>query len=232
MRIPFLSAAFVVMSVMCACNSNENKQDNDEVTTTDSLSEKTGNELSENTITILDNSPIYSFAKAKSTGFDWKSFQLTKFWKEDSMFTRPFQPEKNFFENYGAFLRYSPDSSKFIDLDSYNLEIEKNSKGQYVASAQGPDTEVSLVDLNKGQKIRLVFLGPGSMVEDARWIDNENLIIIGAEEETDKAEPTASIYTFNIPSRRFEVYQSSDSAVTENLKGYWKKERLKSVLIK
>ena len=192
---------------------------------------KSGNELQEPTIAILDNAPIFKFTKSNLPQFNWNSFQLTRFWTEDSLLTTAFEPEPGYFENYGPLLKYSPDSTKFIDLDSYNISISRNNKGERVGEPQGPDVEVSLVDLKKKQTSRLLFLGPGNNVEDATWLDNENLILVTSVDNGDTT-PNASVIKYSIPSKTYQVYETADPSIVNNLKGYWRKERLKGVIMR
>jgi hypothetical protein len=174
---------------------------------------------------------VFRFTKSNVPDFNWNTFQLTRFWKEDTMLKRPFTPAPGYFENYGPLLKYSPDSTKFIDLDSYNIAIRRNAKGERIGLPQGPDTEVNLVDVNKKESTRLIFLGPGNSIEDASWLDNENLVLVSSVDNSD-AKPNASVIKFNLPSRTYYVYETADTAVVNNLKGYWKRERLKNVIMK
>jgi hypothetical protein len=219
--------------VLSSCTGNDKQaqadDDNNIIEETDSL--KTGNELNDQTIATLDKSPIFRSARSTVSEFNWNRFQLTRFWKEDSLLTRSFEPEQGYYDNYGPLFKYSPDSTKFIDLDSYNISIRKNNKGQRIGEPQGPDTEVSLVDLKKKQVSRLIFLGPGNNIEDAAWQDNENLLLVSSVDNTDAAA-NASVIKYNLPSKTFYVYETADSSIVNHLKGYWRKERLKNIIFK
>ena len=114
--------------------------------------------LSDEAIALFSQSGFSTFAKSKSPAFDWSKFRLMNSWKEDSLYVTPFEPASNYYETYKPYLKYSPDSSMFIDLDSYNLALEKDKNGQQVAIESGPDTEVSLVNIKEKKKTRLVFL--------------------------------------------------------------------------
>jgi hypothetical protein len=223
----------IVAVIFSSCLGNDREQQAAETGVINEEREhiKTGNELQEQTIAILDNAPIFKFTKSNLPEFNWNSFQLTRFWTEDSLMTTAFEPEAGYFENYGPLLKYSPDSTKFVDLDSYNISIRRNNKGERIGQPQGPDIEVSLVDLKKKQISRLVFLGPGNNIEDASWLDNENLILVSSVDNADAA-PNASVIKYNLPSKTFYVYETADPSIVNNLKGYWRKERLKDVIMK
>ena len=215
-----------------ACNENDKQQQAVDTNPTELETEaiQTGNELNENTIAVLDNAPIFQFAKTNVPQFSWNTFQLTRFWKEDSLLIRPFDAGERFFENYGPLLKYSADSSRFIDLDSYNISIRKNNKGERVGRPQGPDTEVNLVDVKEKMSTRLIFLGPGNNIEDAYWLDNQNLVLISSVDDSEAGDHV-SLIKYNLPSQTFYVYETADSSLTNKLKGYWRKERLKNIIM-
>ena len=93
----------------------------------------------------------------------------------------------------------------------------------------GPDTEVSMVHPKTGQKTRLLFLGPGSSVEDGLWLNNNNLVLMGIQDYGDSLGRTTAVWKFNIPSQTFERYEMHDSARAKQLMGYWRNEKLKEL---
>ena len=222
---------------LASCSNNEQANNTHGITDSTSLEdsmsvEPENNQLTETSISTLNNSGIYKFAKDKSPEFEWKKFQLVRFWNlDDAAATENFTPEKSYYQAYGSFLKYAPDSLKFIDLDSYNIDIRKNKDGRLIGYEQGPDVEVSLVDLKKNQKKRLLFLGPGNSIEDATWIDNDNLLLIGTAVDSVGTGSIPTVWKYNVPDRSFWVYETSDPDIARNLKGYWKNVRLKSVSI-
>ncbi len=172
------------------------------------------------------------YVKRLSPSFDWSKFTLTTSWQEDSLLTTPFTPDKNFYTNYGRFLKYSPDSSRFIDLDSYNIDISQDVEGHWVGSESGPDTEVSLVNPRSGKKMRLIFLGPGGTVEDAFWENNQEIVLLGVQDGEADAGKLLSVWKFHLPTKTWYLYQLADPSLAAQLAGQWRKERLKNVLIK
>ncbi|HTE25639.1 hypothetical protein [Flavitalea sp.] len=188
--------------------------------------------LSDETIALFNQSGFSTFAKSKSPAFDWSKFRMMNSWKEDSLYITPFEPASNFYEIYKPYLKYSPDGSMFIDLDSYNLALEKDENGRQVAIESGPDTEVSLVNVKDKKKTRLVFLGPGSSIEDGSWIDNDNLILLGFQESGDAGNKLPVIWRYHLPTTTFYIYEMPDPAVAKQLMGQWRKERLKGLTIK
>jgi hypothetical protein len=215
--------------ILFSCNSQDQQNTAEaEETTIDSSQMRTGTELPENTISMLSNEEIYR-TDGEDEEINWNNFKLTKFWREDSPLVRTFEPTRGYYETYGPFLVYSPDSTHFIDLDSYNVQIRKTSNGKLAGNAQGPDTEVSLVDRNNKKRIRLLFFGPGGSIEDAKWIDNETLLLIGTVEGIKDGELNAGIFRYHIPTKSFQVYETADKKIITHLKGYSSRERLKQV---
>ncbi len=218
------------MMVMGACNSGADKQAEGGEQGEDSLStSKPENALPDEDLVIINETGFSKYARRSVPDLNWDKFTNTKFWQEDSSYKTVFEPGNNYFKFYGSFLKYSPDSSKFIDLDSYNISIMKNKQGQFVGSSQEPDTEISMVDIRKKEKTRLLFLGPGNSVEDAAWIDNNNLVLIGYVENENASGTNAAVWQFNLVSKKVNLYELSDTAVINKLRNYSERERLKNV---
>ena len=228
----FVSVACSLLFVSCKSDDSKEKSSQPDSTIAEStVVEKVDTVLSNETISFFNRSGFSDFAKGKSAIFDWRKFHMVNNWKEDSMLTNSFNPEKNYYEAYGRFLKYSPDSSMFVDLDSYNIDITKDQQGRWVGTEEGPDTEVSLVFPGKKEKKRLLFLGPGSSVEEAIWTDNENIALIGFE-EAGSEQKKAVVWRYHIPTSTFFQYELPDPEAASQLMGQWRKERLKGILIK
>jgi hypothetical protein len=172
-----------------------------------------------------------SYAKKQSSSFDWSRFRMEHSWVDTGMLVQSYTPDQKFYEAYGRFIKYSPDSTMFIDLDSYNVGMKKDSKGKWVGTEYGPDSEVSLVNLQTKQKIRLLFMGPDGSVEDGLWLDKDNLALIGVEDSGDSTGKVAAVWKINIPSKSYYLYTLRDSVTARRLIGYWRKERLKGVMV-
>lgn len=233
---------FYVLAVIAiaayACGSNEDKKATPPTATTETVvdpEDSTTEELldtvlSRENIDTFSTTAFSSYAKKRSSSFDWSRFKMEHNWVDDSLVVSAYKPDKEFYANYGRFLKYSPDSSMFVDLDSYNVEIRKDKKGRYIGTEMGPDTEVSLVNLKDGKRTRLLFLGPGNSIEDALWLDKENIAIMGIE-DYDSLGKAAAVWKINIPTSTFTLYELKDSTAARQLMGYWRRERLKGVVM-
>lgn len=188
--------------------------------------------LSATEVQSFTTSGFADYAKKRSPAFDWSKFKLKYSWEEDSAHTSDFKPNQQYFTNYGPFLKYSPDSTYFIDLDSYNVDIKKDSKGKFIASELGPDCEVSLINRSTGKKSRLLFMGPGGSVEDASWLSKDELILLGVQENNEGRGKQVSVWKYNLPTATFTLYELPDTTLAKQLINSWRRERLKGVVLR
>lgn len=74
---------------------------------------------------------------------------------------------------YNQFLIYNSDSTRYIDIDSYNWS--KDEKGQRLNS---PDQEINLIDLGSKSVKRIDFVGSNEWVEDAFWENDSTIVLL------------------------------------------------------
>ncbi len=88
---------------------------------------------------------------------------------------------------------YSPDSTKYLDLISYNYLREKDT-----LIPGDPDQQVVLADLRKKSKSQLMYFGPSQLAEFADWTSN-NSFMIGITSRTDSGtDLNAEIMFFHL----------------------------------
>jgi hypothetical protein len=226
----FIAILFLlVIAVSCREKADKQQANAEEAVTEDSVNtERVDTVLSAETIQFFDRSEFSNYARSKMPAFDWSKFRLVNVWKEDSMLVQPFNPEKSYYSVYGRFLKYSPDSTKFIDLDSYNLEISSKN-GKRIAQDKGPDTEVSLIDLEDSTKTRLVFLGPGASIEEGSWLDDENILLVGVQDNATATSKVIVVWKYHLPTNTYFLYESSDAVSADTILQNWRRQRLKGV---
>lgn len=226
----------VISLWVVACKSKEDKKATPPAVTTPTVDTTLAEEIIDSG-SILENVDTFStlafssFAKKQSSSFDWSRFQMEHSWVDTGMLVQSYTPDAKFYEAYGRFIKYSADSSMFIDLDSYGVGMKKDSKGRWVGTEYGPDSEASLVDLKTNKKIRLLFMGPDGSIEEALWLDKDNLALIGVEDSGDSTGKVAAVWKINIPTKSYYLYTLKDSVTARRLIGYWRKERLKGVMV-
>lgn len=231
----YLGIFFISAFFLFACKNADKKEaeaEEGELAEADtSTIEKVDTVFSNETINFLNNSDFSQFAKSKAAQFDWSKFHMVGNWVDDSMMVTAFKPDKSYYEAYGRFLKYSPDSTMFVDIDSYNIDIMKNKDGKWIGTAQGPDTEVSLINPAKKEKKRLLFAGPGTFIEEASWIDKDNIALMGLQEVDGEAKRTAVVWRYHLPTSTYFQYELSNPAAASQLMRQWRKERLKGVVM-
>lgn len=121
---------------------------------------------------------------------------------------------------YMPFLVFNADSTYAIDLVSNNyVPVERNDK--IILAEGGPDFEVGLIDLRNNKRKELLFFGTMGTVLDANWVDNQTLLIAGANEVTgDSLRPV--IWKYQIPTRAWYVY-TYENMIPVEAGGYQKK---------
>jgi hypothetical protein len=230
----YIASAIVIF--FAACGGNEDKK---ATPTTpqivanpdDSLEmESFDTALSREYIDTFSTLAFSNYAKRQSTRFDWSRFRMADSYSDSQLMVTNYTPDNKFYEAYGRFIKYSPDSSMFIDMDSYHVGMRKNKAGKWQGTEMEAESEVALVNLKTGKKTRVLFGGPNVSIEDALWLDKENFAIMGIENQ-DSLGRVAAVWKFNIPTNTFFVYELRDSLVARQLMGYWRKERLKGVLV-
>jgi len=217
--------------ILASCTGNDKKASEKTTTTDSTVTEESSTidtAFATETIDTFNTSGFSTYAKQHAKKFDWSRFRMKNTWTDDSLLTSPFHADKKYYEAYGRFLKYSPDSSHFIDLDSYNIDIRKDKTGHLVGHEIGPDTEVSLINKKTGKKTRLIFFGPDNSIEDGLWLDNDNLVLMGIKQED--STKTAAVWRFNVPTNTFYLYELHDADAAKKIMGYWRKERLKDVI--
>jgi hypothetical protein len=209
--------------ILASCKNNSSDIPADALVPEKDSVEKLDTIFSQENIEFLQQLKFSTYAKTQSAPIDWSKFRMVTS-THDSLMVSTFSPDQLFYQHYGRLLKYSPDSSMFIDLDSYNIEFHKNK----IPIEKGPDTEVSLIDIGNKQRTRLIFLGPGNGVEEAGWIDNDNVLLIGYREADSSRSKTSVIWRYHVPTKTFHIYESTNPVIGAMLIK-WRRERLRQL---
>lgn len=189
-----------ILLILTACN-------NSDVKTVDPQPDSTSSPVViEKVDTVLTSESFKFFTKPEKQN-SMGSYKMVSTWKEDSMIISEFSTTNKFLDTYKELLRFSPDSLYYIDMGSYNVEVETDANGKKIYQDLGPDTEISLVSMNDNKKRRLLFLGPGSIVEDAGWMDKETLLIAGRQLRPDGNSAYNVIWKYHLPTHTFFMYE-------------------------
>lgn len=107
--------------------------------------------------------------------------------------------DKEFNEIYEPFLIYSPQKTKYIDFDSYSWSLEDSEMKNVIFEA---DQEVSLVDMKTKKNERIMFYGPSEWIEDAFWIDENSVMLLG-----NNSDLKPKIMIVDLISNKSKVYK-------------------------
>ncbi len=83
----------------------------------------------------------------------------------------------SFYAVYKPLLQFSPDGLFFADLYSYQLNLEK--EGDHFVATPEIDQQVELFDIKKNITYSLVSGGTENWIDEAIWLDKDNLILAG-----------------------------------------------------
>jgi hypothetical protein len=146
--------------------------------------------------------------------FDLAGFSKTGTTKFEDIDFESIDSLPSFYSIYKPALSFSPDSTQFIDLYSYQMLLEREGD-QIVYHGGDVDQSISLCNVAKKNWKRILFFGPAAQVLEATWADNETFILTGSSEtNSGKLEPF--IYIGHIESRSFDTYSSNDSTCIQS----------------
>ncbi len=93
---------------------------------------------------------------------------------------RPYIPDEPAEQLRQPLYVYSPDRTRFIDL-FVTMELMK--EHEKLVAAFDVDSAVELIDVEGKKRRRLGFCGPGCTFDDAVWLANDVLVVVGAHED-------------------------------------------------
>jgi len=109
-------------------------------------------------------------------------------------------------------LSFSADSTQFIDIYSYWLNLEK--KGNKIVDNPDVDQAVLLCDLKNNKCTRIFFCGYSARIEEVLWLTNARFIVVGTEmDDNNIFHP--QILIADITKQIFFVYRDSSSMTTK-----------------
>ena len=202
----------VLLFLLAACQSDEEDKEltppvaTDSVAVDSSITETIDTVLTQNILSVFQGSGAVKKIREVENGFDFTRFRMVNTWKEDTAMSQPFRATTSYLKGQGNLLKYSPDSAYILDLDSYAIEVNANKQKEPV-KMRGPDTEVSLIDLQHKNKIRLLFMGPAGSVEEGGWMDNDNIVLLGMEERSNDGTRIPVIWKYHLPTKTFYLYE-------------------------
>jgi hypothetical protein len=119
-----------------------------------------------------------------------------------------------FYSIYKPALTFSKDGKKFIDIYSYELNLEKKG-GKIVYSGSEVDQAISLCDLKMKRWTQVLFCGASLRIQEIIWLSNIKFMLVGSfQNDESKFQPV--IYVGDVKNKSFEIFTSSDSNCYQN----------------
>ncbi|HLO79761.1 MAG TPA: hypothetical protein VK166_02315 [Chitinophagaceae bacterium] len=150
-----------------------------------------------------------AFYKKIDTGFTLKNFKASGV--SLHMGSLPEAISKGNEKTFTDLFVYSPDSTRYLDLVSYNYLRENKT-----LISGDPDQQVVLADLRNKSKKQLMYFGPSQLAEFADWTSNSSFMV-GITSRTESGTGlTAEIMFFHLKDSlytnfRFDHTISMDS---------------------
>lgn len=135
----------------------------------------------------------------------------------------------DYLKQFESFFMYSPDSSHYIDMDSYNLILEKDSVGTVICKGKALDAEVKLVSLVDSMGTRLLFYGSAGYYETAFWLNDSVIEVFGWENYLEEGALVPVIHHIDVKNALFSSKRYGVVFTNWSPKSYDRIVRLKSV---
>lgn len=133
-----------------------------------------------------------------------------------------------FYKIYKPLLAFCKDSSRFLDIYSYPLNIEKTANGYQ--ALPDIDQAIYLYDRNANYWNRILFLGNTEFINDATWLTDTTFLLVGIDKNND-ARGLPVIYLGNVNTHTLVLYKNDNKACYQKSDGY-ASPRLKAMHIK
>lgn len=234
-KIVFLISLLVVLA---SCNNTADTNQTPAApttanNTTDATNTQSGNTITVKALTIIDqimgNLRLWvEFYQHKNSAFDVGNLAFTATQKSKLM-TSSFEMSKDFNEQYGKWLIPSPNKQRLLDLYSYNLVMERDKLGKWNCTGLNADSEVSVIDPSAKTKTRLLFLGPGTSIENGFWLDDTNVVIVGISTNNQYNAPNPILWQVNLATQEIDQFDYLDNLKIPTLDSYLKEQRFKGL---
>ncbi len=151
------------------------------------------------------------------SNFNLSDFKIKDTLYFDNNWKQDFNSYKDFISIYKPIITYSPDSSKFIDIYSYQLNLEK--KGNHYEANVEIDQAVLLCNLKTKYWNRIYFGGSSQWIDEVIWITSTKFLLVGIIKSTDNKK-NPHILLGDIDNQTLIEFVNSNKASFQNDKGY------------
>lgn len=160
--------------------------------------------------------------------FDWNDFiKVDSTADFENRFKENFKRLKKFQSVYDPIISYSASKNKFIDIYSYQLNLEKKDGKYYAMNDVGQ--AIYLCDINNKIWNRIDYNEYSKYFDDVLWI-NENTFLLAGYEENENNKKSPIIYIGNIKEKLFEIVINTNPKCFQKENNY-KSKKLKNIKI-
>ena len=151
------------------------------------------------------------------SNFSLSGFKLADTLHFDNNYAQDFRSLNEFLSIYKPVITYSIDSSKFIDIYSYQLNLEK--KGGYYEANPDIDQAILLCDPKAKYWDRIFFGTSSQWIDEVVWISKTQFFLVGIIKfESDKKQPLILLGDTN--KQTLIKYVGTNKEAFQNDKGY------------
>ena len=164
---------------------------------------------------------------------NFSNFEISDFKVEDTLnfdnnFQQNFKLYKKFLSIYKPIIAYSVDSSKFIDIYSFQLKLKK--KSNYYKANPDIDQAILLCDIKTKYWKRIYFGTSSQWIEEVIWISKTKFVLVGIiKSNDDKKKPLILLGDTN--NKKIIRYFNKNENTFQNGK-YYLSPKLKRINIK
>lgn len=163
----------------------------------------------------------------------FENFNWNYFLKVDSIAgfekvqKQSFKDLKKFENIYNPIISYSENKDKFIDIYSYQLNLEKKNEKYYSIIDVGQ--AIYLCDIKNKYWERIAYNEYSKSFDDVIWVNENEFLLVGSERnEKDKNSPI--IYIGNLKTQSFEIVINTNEKCIQK-ENFYKSKKLKNIKI-
>ena len=160
--------------------------------------------------------------------FSLSDFTLIDTLQFDNNYDQDFKSLNEFLSVYKNIITYSADSIKFIDIYSYQLNLEY--KGSYYKAIPDIDQAIMLCNLRTKYWNRIFFGTSSRWIDEVVWLSETKFILVGVTKfEDDKSRPLVLVGDTN--KQILITFINTNKKAFQGDKGY-SSDKLKRIKIK
>ncbi len=158
---------------------------------------------------------LFDYLKKEDTTFSEDRFSIAG---ESKMETVPPTPaDEARLQPFKKYFIYNRDSSAAVDLYSYNYIVTDRAGVSRLEEA-GPDAEAGVINFKANTRKRIFFGGPSHALWDAKWINADELLLVGAESHNG-GNLIPTIWHINLRDAFVEMY-AYEGELQADISGY------------